>query len=336
MPGVQSIGLSSRLPLRAGGWQARFWVEGQPAPAFSQRPVMDASVVDANYFKTMKIPLLGGRWFNERDDRSHLTPETTKGMDALQKFVAGLRAVIIDEEFARRYFPNGDAIGKRIQLNGEDPKDPVVTVVGIVRRVKMEEPSRESNRVQGYFPFLQFPLDPTIIVRTQTSPEALVVAVRRQVREVDPSQPIHNVRSLEQIRSESIAPERFILALVGSFAAMALVLTMVGIYGLMSYSVTQRTREIGIRMALGAQSRDVRRLVVRQGLSLALAGVAIGLVAAFALTRVMKALLFEVSSTDPITFALITLLLTVVALLACWIPARRATKVDPMVALRIE
>jgi predicted permease len=336
LPGVESVGLSSRLPLRGGGWQARFWIEGQPAPALSQWPPVDASVVDANYFKTMKIPLIGGRWFNERDDRSHLTSEVTKGMNALQKFVGGLRAVIIDEEFARRYFPNGDAIGKRIRINGEDPKDPVVTVVGIVGRVKLEEPSRDSNRVQGYFPFLQLPFGPSIIVRSRTSPEALMAAVRRELRNVDPSQPIHNVRSLEQIRSESIAPERFILALVGSFAAIALVLATVGIYGLLSYSVARRTPEIGVRMALGAQASDVRKLVMRQGLSLALAGVAIGLAGAFALTRVMRTLLFQVSPTDPLTFALIAVLLALVALMACWIPARRATKVDPMVALRSE
>jgi len=336
LPGVESVGLSSRLPLRGGGWQARFLVEGQPTPDLSQWTAMDASVVDANYFKTMKIPLTGGRWFNERDDRSHLTSEVTKGMNALQKFVGGLRAVIIDEEFARRYFPNGDAIGKRIRINGEDPKDPVVTVVGIVGRVKLEEPSRDSNRVQAYFPFLQLPFGPSIIVRSRTSPEVLMAAVRRELRNVDPSQPIHNVRSLEQIRSESIAPERFILALVGSFAAIALVLAMVGIYGLLSYSVARRTHEIGIRMALGAQTRDVRRLVMQQGLSLALAGVAVGLAGALALTRVMKTLLFEVSPTDPLTFALIALLLMLVALLACLMPARRATKVDPMVALRSE
>jgi predicted permease len=336
LPGVQSVALSSRLPLRGGGWQARFLVDGQSAPALSQWPVMDASAVDADYFKTMKIPLIGGRWFDERDDRSHLTQEATKGMSPLQKFVGGLRSVIIDEEFAKRHFPNGDAIGKRIRINGEDPKDPVVTVVGIVGRVKMEEPSRESNRVQGYFPFLQFPLGPTVIVRTQIPPEALMAAVRRQVSEVDPSQPIHNVRSLEQIRSESVARERFILALVGSFAATALILAMVGVYGVLSNLVAQRTREIGIRLALGAQARDVRRLVVQHGLTLTLAGVAVGLATAFMLTRMMKALLFGVSATDPLTFALIPLLLTLVALLACWIPARRATKVDPLIALRCE
>jgi len=336
LPGVQSVGLSSRLPLRAGGWQARFLIDRQSAPALSQWPVMDASVVDVNYFKTMKIPLIGGRGFDERDDRSHLTQEATKGMNALQKFVAGLRVIIIDEEFARRHFPNGDAIGKRIRINGEDPKDPVVTVVGIVGRVKMEEPSRKSNRAQGYFPFLQFPLGPTFIVRTQTSPEALMAAVRRQVAEVDPSQPIHNVRSLEQIRSESIARERFILALVGSFAAIALALAMVGIYGMTSYLVTQRTREIGVRMALGAQAGDVLRMVIWRGMRLTGAGVTLGLAAAFALTRVLKNLLFEVSATDPVTFALIVLLLVGVALIASYIPARRATKVDPLQSLRCE
>src|SRR5215510_2364673 len=334
LPGVESVGLSSRLPLRGGGWQARFLVEGQPTPDLSQWTAMDASVVDANYFKTMKIPLIGGRWFNERDDRSHLTQEATKGMNALQKFVGGLRAMIIDEEFAKRHFPNGDAIGKRIRINGEDPKDPVVTVVGIVGLVRMEGLSRESNRVQGYFPFLQLPFGPTIIVRTRTSPESLMAAVRRQVREVDPLQPISDVSSLEEIRSESIARERFILALVGSFAAIAFILAMVGIYGLMSYSVTRRTREIGIRVALGAQASDVRRLVLRQGLALALAGVAIGLAGAFSLTRLMKTLLFEVSATDPLSFASIAVLLTATALLACYLPARRATKVDPKVALR--
>ncbi|HEY6403423.1 MAG TPA: ABC transporter permease [Blastocatellia bacterium] len=336
LPGVQSVGLSSlRLPLSAGGWRAGFIVEGEPALSPSQRPIMDASVVDANYFKTMRIPLLRGRWFNEHDDRSRLTQENTKGMNAVQKLVAGLRSVIIDEEFARRYWANGDAIGKRIRL-GDSDAGAVVTVVGIVGRVKMEGLSDESNRVQGYFPYLQFPFGPAIVVRTQTAPETLIAAVRQDVRAIDSELLISNIRTMEQIRAESIAPQRFNLALLGIFAGIALALALVGIYGVMAYLVAQRTHEIGIRIALGASPGQVLKLVVGQGMTLAGAGVMLGLVAAFGLTRLMKSLLFGVTATDPVTFALIALLLTLAALLACWIPARRATKVDPMVALRCD
>jgi putative ABC transport system permease protein len=336
LPGVQSVGLSSlRLPLSAGGWRTGFMVEGEPALSPSQRPSMDASVVDANYFKTMRIPLLRGRWFDEHDDRSHLTQENTKGMNGVQKLIAGLRSVIIDEEFARRYWPNGDAIGKRIRLGNSDA-GAVVTVVGIVGRVKMEGLSDESNRVQGYFPYLQFPFGPAVVVRTQTAPETLIVAVRQEVRAIDSELQISNIRTMKQIRAKSIAPQRFNLALLGIFAGIALTLALVGIYGVMAYLVAQRTHEIGVRMALGARIGDVLRLVVGQGMKIVIAGVGLGLAGAFALTRLMKALLFEVSATDPYTFVFITLLLLGAALLACFIPARRATKVDPAVALRSE
>jgi putative ABC transport system permease protein len=336
LPGVQSVGLSSlRLPLSAGGWRTKFMVEGEPALPPSQRPGMDASVVDANYFKTMRIPLLRGRWFNEHDDRSHLTQENTKGMNAVQRLVAGLRSVIIDEEFARRYWANGDAIGKRIRL-GDSDAGAVVTVVGIVGRVKMEGLSDESNRVQGYFPYLQFPFGPAIVVRTQTAPETLIAAVRQEVRAIDSELQISNIRTMEQIRAKSIAPQRFNLALLGIFAGIALALALVGIYGVMAYVVAQRTHEIGIRMALGASPGQVLKLVVGQGMALAGVGVMLGLVAAFGLTRLMKSLLFGVSATDPVTFAAIPLVLVGVALIACYMPARRASKVEPLEALRHE
>ncbi len=209
-----------------------------------------------------------------------------------------------------------------------------MTIVGVVGRVKMEGLRNNSNVVQGYFPFRQLP-SPSMIftVRTQLAPEHLIASVRRQVQEVDPNQPIFDVSTLEETRAESVAPERLNLTLLGVFAAVALVLALVGIYGGVSWSVTQWTREIGVRMALGAQTGDVMRLVLRQGMKLVGAGIVLGLAGAFALTRLMKALLFEVSATDPATFVSIALLLIGVALLACFVPARRATKVDPLTAL---
>jgi putative ABC transport system permease protein len=336
LPGVQSVGLSTmRLPLSAGGWRTGFMVEGEPALPPSQRPSMDASVVDANYFKTMKIPLLSGRWFNEHDDRSHLTPENTKGMNALQRLVAGLRSVIIDKEFARRYWPNGDAIGQRIRLGNSDA-GAVVTVVGIVGRVKMEGLSDISNRVQGYFPYLQFPFVPDIVVRTQTPPETSIAAVRQEVRAIDSELQISNIRTMEQIRAKSIEPQRFNLTLLGIFAGIALALALVGIYGVMAYVVAQRTHEIGIRMALGASPGQVLKLVVGQGMTMVGLGMTIGMIAAFGLTRLMRDLVFGVSATDPVTFGAVPLLLVCAALLACYLPARRATKIDPLVALRHE
>jgi putative ABC transport system permease protein len=336
LPGVQSVGLSSGLPLGNNGWQTSFKVEGQPDPPPGQMPLMEACLAGADYFKTMGIPLLRGRYFTEQDDQSHLTEEKLRGLNENQRSIAGVNVIIIDEEFARRHWPNEEAVGKRIRW-GNDPRSPVMTVVGVVGRVKMDGLNRDSNRVQGYFHHRQLSsTGMTVVVRSSVDPNQMVAAAREQVRAIDSEQPIYAVRTLEEIRSDSIAPERLNLTLLGVFAALALVLALVGIYGVMSYAVSQRTHEIGIRMALGAQARDVLKLVVRQGMTLALVGVAIGLAAAFALTRLMERLLFGVKASDPLTFAVIALLLVAVALMACYIPARRATKVDPMVALRVE
>jgi putative ABC transport system permease protein len=336
LPGVQGVGLSSGLPLGNNGWQMWFKVEGQPDPPSGQMPMMEACLAGADYFKAMGIPLLRGRYFTEQDDQSHLTEEKLRGLNEDQRLSAGVNVIIIDEEFARRYWPNEEAVGKRIRW-GNDPRSPVMTVVGVVGRVKMDGLNKDSNRVQGYFHHRQFSFSGmTVVVRSSIEPNQMVAAAREQVRAIDSEQPIFGVRTLEEIRSDSIAPERLNLTLLGIFAAVALALALIGIYGVMSYAVSQRTHEIGVRMALGAQARDVLKLVVRQGMHLALVGVAIGLIAAFTLTRLMERLLFGVKATDPMTFAVIALLLIAVALVACYIPARRATKVDPMVALRYE
>jgi putative ABC transport system permease protein len=336
LPGAQSVGLSSGLPLGNNGWETMFTIPGRPDPPLSETPSMEACIADTSYFETMRIPLALGRWFNEHDDRSNLKPEDLKGKAAIQQIAAGLNTIIIDEEFARRYFHGEYPIGKQIRLGrSSDSFATLMTVVGVVGRVKMEGLRNNTDIPQAYFPFRQFP-SPSMIftVRTQLAPEHLVASVRRQVQEVDPNQPIFDVGTLEETRAESIAPERLNLTLLGVFAAVALVLALVGIYGVVSWSVTQRTHEIGVRMALGAQAGDVLRLVLRQGMKLIGPGIGLGLAGAFALTRLMRALLFEVSPTDPATFVSIALLLAGVALLACFVPARRATKVDPLTSLR--
>jgi len=337
LPGVEGTAAASGLPLGNNGWQTGFTVEGQPPPPRDQTPLMEACLVTPDYFRVMNIPLKRGRYFTEQDDRSFLAGKDLSKLDEDQRTMAGVNAIIIDEEFARRYWPNEDAVGKRIRLGGTDPKAPVLTVLGVVGRVKMEGLSQDSNRVQGYFSFAQMPFSGmTVITKTAGDPNQLIAALREQVKAVDPDQPIYNIRTMDEIRSESVAPERLNLTLLSLFAGIALVLAVVGIYGVMSYTVTQRTHEIGIRMAIGAQPRDVFKMVLGQGMMLALIGVAFGLAGAFALTRLMTTMLFGIEPTDPATFASIAVLLTGVALAACYIPGRRATKVDPVVSLRYE
>jgi putative ABC transport system permease protein len=336
LPGVESTAAASGLPLGNNGWQTSFLVDGRPRPPRSETPLMEACLVTPDYFRAMNIPLKSGRYFTDRDDRSFIAGKDLSKLTEDERTMAGLNAVIIDQEFAKRYWPNEEAVGKRIKL-GDDDSAPVLTVVGMVGRVKMEGLAQDSHRVQGYFPFAQvLQSGMTVIIKGSADPNQMVAAIRQKVKEIDPDQPIYSVRTMDDIRAESVAPERLNLTLLSIFAGLALVLAIVGIYGVMSYTVTQRTHEIGIRMAIGAQPRDVFKMVIGQGMLLALVGVAFGLVGAFALTRLMATMLFGVEPTDPGTFASITVLLTGVALIACYVPGRRATKVNPVVSLRYE
>lgn len=336
LPGVESAAAASGLPLGNNGWQTGFVIDDRPLPPREQTPLMEACLVTPDYFKAMNIPLLRGRAFADRDNRAHLAGLDLSKLDENEREIAALNAIVIDEEFARRYWPGEEAVGKRIRM-GSDPDAQKVEVIGVVGRVKMESLNQNSDRVQGYFPFAQVPSGGmTVIMKAASDPNQLVGSVRAAVREIDPDQPIYSPKTMNEIRAESVAGERLNLTLLSLFAGIALVLAIVGIYGVMSYSVTQRTHEIGIRIAIGARPRDVFTMVLGQGMKLAIAGVAIGLVAAFALTRLMASMLFGVAPTDAITFGGIAALLIGVALLACYLPGRRATKVEPTISLRYE
>lgn len=336
LPGVEATAAASGLPLGNNGWQTSFIVDGKPIPPRAQTPLMEACLVTPDYFRTMNIPLIRGRYFDEHDNRAWLAGRDLSKLNEGQRGIAGVNVIVIDEEFARRYWPGEEAVGQRIRL-GTAPDAPLLTVVGVVGRVKMEGLSQDSKRVQGYFAFSQMPFSGmTVITKAAADPNQLIAATRQQVTALDSDQPIYNIRTMNEIRSDSVAPERLNLTLLSLFAGIALVLAIVGIYGVMSYSVTQRTHEIGIRMAIGAQPRDVFRMVIGQGMLLAVIGVAIGLVGAFGLTRLMTTMLFGVEPTDPATFAIISVVLIFVALVACYVPSRRATKVDPTVSLRYE
>jgi putative ABC transport system permease protein len=243
--------------------------------------------------------------------------------------------MVINETFARRYFPGEDAIGKLLNI-GDPQTSPWRMIVGIVKDVRHEGLDTEAYP-QMYAPLAQVSRRAmTLVARTSREPLSLVPNVRQELSGLDKDQPLYNVRTMEQVLAQSISRQRFQMLLIAIFASVGLVLASVGIYGVISYSVTQRTHEIGIRMALGAQGRDVLRMIIGQGMLLTLIGVGVGLAVAFLLTRVMASLLYGVSATDPLTFIAVSVLLTLVALLACFIPARRAMKVDPMEALRYE
>jgi predicted permease len=319
LPGVKAVGGVSVLPMSAGGNSRTFNIEGREAPEGQQSPHGDSWAATSDYFKTMTIPLIKGRYFTENDTAT--SPNV----------------VIIDEELARKFFPGEEPVGRRITY--DDPRSPdakwreIVGVVGHVKNRGLEG----DTRPQFYFPYHQVPqASMYLAVQTNGEPTSLTGAVRGAIQKVDKDLPVFRVTTMERLVADSLAQRRFSMFLLGVFASVALILAIVGLYGVMSYSVTQRTHEIGIRIALGASTLDVLKMVVGQGMLLAFIGVGIGLVASFLLTRAMSSLLFGVSATDPLTFVGISLLLALVAFLACYIPARRATRVDPMTALRYE
>ncbi|MGB7923250.1 MAG: ABC transporter permease [Pyrinomonadaceae bacterium] len=315
-PGVASASATSTIPLGGGEVSRSFTVGGQPPPEPGKEPTAEYRAIGSHYFRTMGTPLLKGRDFTERDDAQ--SPAV----------------VMINETMARRYWPNEDPVGRSLKLDGmeKEPRE-IVGVVGDVRHFGLDARAE----AEMYVPYLQRPMPGvTLMVRSASAPGDVAAAVRNAVREADRNLPVYNVKSMDEILADSVSSRRFNMLLLGIFAAVALVLAAVGIYGVMAYSVTQRTHEIGIRMALGAEARDILKLVVGQGMILTLIGLAVGLAASLALTRLLASLLYGVTATDPLTFAGVSLLLAVVALLACYIPARRAMKVDPMVALRYE
>jgi putative ABC transport system permease protein len=324
LPGVESVGVVSQLPLSGAYSSGSTAIDDQKAgeglPQFQGYPYIEADrrAVSAGYFESLGISLLQGRPLTEAD-----TADSPK-------------VAVVDEDFVRRFWPDGNAVGKHISVGGGPQGIQWGDIVGVVRHIHHYGPEKE-GREQAYFPYQQRPARTMYLaIRTAADPASLAGAVREKVRGIDKDQPVYEVRTMNQLVSASVAQPRLNLVLLGVFAAVALILAATGIYGVMSYSVTQRTHEIGIRMALGAGSTNVMRLVVGRGMVLAGVGVAIGLAAAFAMTRVMASLLFGVSATDPVTFVVIAIVLIVVALIASVIPARRAVRVDPIVALRYE
>ena len=333
LPGVRAASVASQIPFDSRSWQTSFLVEGRPEPSPGEYPSMEAHLVGPDYFRAMGISLLRGRTFTEQDNRQHV-----RGTDREQSGNAALNVIVIDEEFARRHFRNEDPVGKQIRLPwGSRDQNPLLEIVGVVKRVREERLSEWDGQVQGYFSFLQRPEGGmSVIVKASTPPESLIGAVRDQVLTLNSQLPLYDVRTLAAMRADNIAPERLNLTLLGIFAAVALALSLIGLYGVLAYAVTQRQREIGVRMALGAQRRNVLSLVVGQGMRIAALGVVIGLLGSFAVTRVLQNLLYEVQPSDPLTFAAVTLSLGAVVLLACYLPAHRAARVAPMEALRYE
>jgi predicted permease len=333
LPGVQATSIVSKPPLDDNGWNMLFLIEGRPEPPPYLQPSLQVHIVAPDYFRVMGIPLLQGRDFTEQDNREHL-----RGTASSNDWGTGLNSIIIDEEFAKRYWPNQNPLGQRVRLPwGEHEKQPVMTIVGVVGRIKENRLNEQGGMVQAYFPIFQQPVgNMAVVVKTATEPAAMLATMREQVSQLDPTLPIFDIYTMKEMRDRNVAPDRLNLGLLGGFAILALVLAIIGLYGLLSFTITQRQREIGVRMALGAQRFDVLNLVVGQGMRLVLIGAFIGLLGSFALTRVLTSVLFNVKPTDPLTLVTVTFSLCVVALLACYIPARRAMKIDPMVALRNE
>lgn len=315
LPGIQAAGATTGLPLTLNLSGTDFRIEGRPEPEAGKEMMIHTRSVSPGYFGTLGITLIKGRDFSDRDK---------SGAPA---------AAIINNELTRIYFPNEDPIGKRITF---DDGGSWMSIVGIIDDVK-QLGQDSTAKPEVYFPFSQMTSSSmSLVVRTSSSPASVVASIKDQIQQIDKDLPITDVKTMRQLLAESVSGRRFNMLLLTIFGAVALILAAVGIYGVISYTVSQRTHEIGIRMALGADTRHVLKLVVGQGMWLALVGIAIGLGASFFLTGLMSSLLFGVTATDPVTFVVISAVLTGVALAATLAPARRATKVDPMIALRYE
>jgi len=326
IPGMQALSLNGGSLPMMGDSELPFWLEGQPKPA-NDNDMSSALfyLVEPDYLKAMGIPLKRGRFLIEQDNEH------------------APMAIVIDESFASKFFPNQDPIGKRINLEILGGQPQIVGVAGHVKHWGLDSDAKSPIQAQFYLPMLQVPdqfmplfRSAGVVARCQGDPLALTSAIRAAVGRVSTKQVVYEVQTMNEVIADSLAARRFSMVLLGIFAGLALVLSSIGIYGVISYIVGQRTHEIGIRLALGAQQSDVMSMVIGQGAKMALTGVAIGLVAAFGLTRQMDKMLYGVNATDPLTFAGVAVVLVSVALLACYIPARRAMRVDPLVALRYE
>jgi putative ABC transport system permease protein len=318
LPGVRAAALTNSLPIDGSDYVTFFTAADKPVPTRADLPKTDYVLVSANYFETMGIHLLKGRLFNSSD-----TAESAP-------------VVVINETMARRTWPGEDPIGKRVKQGYPESQMPWREVIGVVNDVKLNGVEQETS-MQTYLPFVQLPgTNLGLVVRTAGPPLAAGRTVEQAIHTIDKDLPVYAVRTMDQLLGHSLATRRLTLVLLSSFAGLALLLAAIGIYGVIAYAVRQRTHEIAIRLALGSQVSDVLRLMVGQGMKLIALSLILGLSGAWALTRLLTKLLFNVQPTDALTFAGVVLLLTAVALLACYLPARRAAKVDPMIALRAE
>jgi predicted permease len=319
IPGVQGVGATSSIFLSNTPNSTTFTIEGRPRTRDIENTEVPLDAVTPDYFRTMGIALVRGRTFTAEDGRDSTPP-----------------VAIINEAMAKRFWPNENPVGRRFKYGEETSQSPWLTIVGVVgdmRRTGLDRPVRyETFLPLRWRPYSQM----TFVLRTSREPLSFAPALRAAVRAVDPALPVYEVKSMDELLSDRVAQRRFSMALLGTFAALALVLGLVGVYGVTSYLVAQRTREVGLRLALGAQPRTVVRMVVRQGMVVAAVGVGAGLVGALALTRLMAGLLYEVSPNDAATLGVVTAVLAGATLLANYIPARRAARVDPLVALRAE
>ena len=325
LPGVEAAALGSNIPFDNNEWDSSFHLTGTPPYPPGERPEAEVNHVTPDYFRVMGMPLLRGRAITA-DDRADRP-----------------RVVIIDETLAQKYFPGKDPVGQQIDDNRTDVKNPPpMTIVGVVPRTRNEAPG-EDNVEQYHWPQMTFAADQVanrgnmLLVRVKSgNPLALVPAIKRELHSLDPDQPFADISTMESNIAKSLGSRHMMMSLLGEFALIALVLASVGLYGVMALTVTQRTRELGIRLALGAQRADVFRLVLSQGMLLVVCGLIIGLLGAVGVSRGLQSVLYGVGGSDALALTFALFVLAMVAFIACWLPARRATRVDPMVALRAE